>query len=166
VQFHPAQSRPINWPLLTGISVGFWGGANGASISCGGNALVYYLVMAGLVLTSVGFWRPRWDMAIRYVLGWCFCYFPFFLIPRSMYLYHYLVPLILGCLSVGATLDLYCSRYWVGFCGFFVCLLGFAGFVLWSPMSYGSSPYDKRLTIWSDNWVSGDAYHKQLSKRH
>jgi dolichyl-phosphate-mannose--protein O-mannosyl transferase len=164
VQYHPYQSRPINWPLLTGISVSFWGGVGGTEVACRGNAIVYGLVVLGLVAIACGFRMPKWDIGLRYALGWSFCYFPFFLIPRSMYLYHYLVPLIIGCMATGASLDMYCSKYWAGFASFVGCALAFAGFLLWSPFSYGTAPYDPKYTIWTDRWLHGDAYHKNLSR--
>jgi dolichyl-phosphate-mannose--protein O-mannosyl transferase len=155
LQPHPFQSRPETWPLLTGISVAFWRGRGNHEVACRGNAFVYWAVVAALVLCLFALRSSKWRISIKYVFGWCFCYFPFFLIKRSMFLYHYLIPLIIGCMAVGAVLDLYLPRYWVGFFAFAIMLAGFIGFLIWSPFAYGTESYDRKFTVWTDAWIHG-----------
>ena len=165
LNFHPSQSRPINWPLLTGNYVLFWG-AGQKSVACIGNAFVYYFAFLSIILNLVVISKPKWDISLRYVIGWSVSYFPFFLIPRSMYLYHYLIPLIIGCMSTGAAVDRIFSRKWVGIMLFIICLSCFFGYYLWSSYSYATPQLDRETLIWNDNWIHGDAYHRKLTKSH
>jgi dolichyl-phosphate-mannose--protein O-mannosyl transferase len=152
---HPYESRPQSWPLLTGISVLFWKAFGQAEIACRGNAIVYYLAVVGLVLCALGVRSPKWQKGLKYVVGWACCYFPFFLIPRSMFLYHYLIPLMLGCMAAGASIELYLPKYWCGFASFVMIVVGVVGFLMWSPFCYGTTPYDPRFTIWNKDWIHG-----------
>lgn len=163
--FHSSQSRPINWPLLTGNYVAFYSGY-GKEIDCIGNAFVYYISFFSLVLNFLFFKSEKWDLSLRYIVGWAVSYFPFFLVPRSMFLYHYLIPLMIGCISTGIVVDRILPRLWVGIFLVIICALCFFGFILWSPYSYGTRPYDRSVTMWSSNWMFGDAYHRGLKRNN
>jgi dolichyl-phosphate-mannose--protein O-mannosyl transferase len=158
-QYHPYQSRPVNWPLLTGIAVGFWAGP-GVEVACVGNAIVYALAIAGLGACLAAGRAPKWRSALKYVVGWAVCYFPFFLIPRSMYLYHYLIPLLFGCMAAGAAIDLWLPRFWAGFAAMIICLAAFTGFLLWAPFAFGTKHFADDYVIWTENWRRGDQYHR------
>jgi dolichyl-phosphate-mannose--protein O-mannosyl transferase len=163
--FHPFQSRPINWPLLTGICVAFW--AQGKDIiGCLGNALVYYPAFFGLFLVLLAFRKKRWEIGMRFVVGWAVCYFPFFLIPRPMYLYHYLIPLVFACMAAGAAADLWMKPAVRGIVVVAVCGGALIGFCLWSPIAYGTPHLDDEVTFWTDRWMSGDEYHKRLAEKN
>ena len=164
-QYHPSQSRPINWPLLTGIRVGFYSLGGKQEVSCLGNVFSYYFAFLGVIVLLFGYKNERWMMALRFTIGWAVSYFPFFLIPRSMYLYHYLIPLMLGCMSFGASLDLFVPPFFRGFMAVSVCFLAIVGFVLWESFCYGTTPWDRRVTIWNDNWLYGDKVHRELGGR-
>ena len=163
--FHSSQSRPINWPLLTGNYVAFWA-SYGREVDCIGNAFVYYIAFFSLILNFLFFKCEKWDIALRYIFGWMISYFPFFLIPRSMFLYHYLIPLMIGCISVGIMVDRIFPRLWVGIFLVILCALCLAGFILWSPYSYDTPPYDREITMWTSNWMYGDKYHRELRKKN
>ena len=163
-QFHPYQSRPIGWPLLTDIYVAFWS-SEGKEVVCIGNVFSYYLAFIGVVSVIFGYKNKKWLVALRFVLGWAFCYFPFFLIPRAMYLYHYLIPLLLGARSYGSAIDIFISKQYRGSIAVLSCFLCFMGFVLWSPYVYGYDPWDKHVTIWNDNWQYGDSHHRILAEK-
>jgi dolichyl-phosphate-mannose--protein O-mannosyl transferase len=165
-QWHPYQSRPINWPFVTGIAVSFWRARSGSEVACLGNAIVYWIAMLGLFACLAGVRTQKWLVALKYVAGWAFCYFPFFLVPRSMYLYHYLIPLMIGCLAVGAAVDLWLPRFWAGFAAGILSIGAFVGFLLWAPFAYGSEQFARQYVIWTQNWMRGDAYHRNLSKPH
>jgi len=161
-QFHPSESRPHNWPLLTGRWVDFWNG-HGAEIHCLGNVIVYYLAFFSIFPILAAYKKPNWVLGMRYVIGWSLSYFPFYLIPRSMYLYHYLIPLMIGCINVGISLDLWLPSYWRGFVGLILMAASLYGFYLWSPMSYGSLHHDNSYTIWIKNWMYGDEVFRSRS---
>lgn len=161
--FHDSQSRPINWPLLTGNYVAFYRSRN-AEVNCMGNAFVYYISFFSLILNLLCINFQKWDISLRYIIGWCVSYFPFYLVPRSMFLYHYLIPLIFACCSTGALVDRCPKRLLVGIFGVIISILCLFGFYLWSPYSYGIPHLESDITIWSSNWISGDEFHRQLRK--
>ena len=161
-RYHPSESRPYTWPFLSGKNVGFWSGRGSAVIACQGNVFVYYIVNLTLVIVFFALKSPQWKQTMMYVWGWAVCYFPFLLIRRAIFLYHYILPLLIGCLVAGASLDLYCSPFYKGFLAFVICGLCQYGFILWCPYSYGTSPYAPNYAIWSTNWLYGDEKHKTL----
>lgn len=163
-EFHPFQSRPIGWPLLTDIFVGFWN-KDGHDVTCIGNAFSYYLAFIGVVSLLFGFYKEKWLIAIRFTLGWAVSYFPFFLIPRTMYLYHYLIPLMLGACSFGAAIEIFLPPFLRGAAATLAVFLCFIGFILWSTYVYGYKPWDKAVTIWNENWAHGDAVHRMLAQK-
>ncbi|KAK8836895.1 hypothetical protein M9Y10_037421 [Tritrichomonas musculus] len=161
--FHPYQSRPQNWPLLTGNFVAFWS-RFGTEVDCIGNVFVYYPAFFALLFVLFAFKKEKFHIAIRFVIGWSVSFFPFYLIPRSLYLYHYLIPLIFGCMSTGAAIDLWLKPFWRGtFCAAF-CILALFGFYLWSPLSYGTPHLEDNVVFWTKNWRYGDDYHRRLSR--
>lgn len=164
-QFHPYQSRPIGWPLLTDIRVAFFFSGN-IEVACMGNFFSYYFAFFGVLLTLFGYKHKKWFISMRFVIGWMVSYFPFYLIPRSMYLYHYLIPLMLGCMAFGASIDLFVPKFMRGFLTVIVCFLAFVGFFLWSPYCYGTPTFDKKVVIWNNNWLHGDSVHRSLSAQN
>jgi dolichyl-phosphate-mannose--protein O-mannosyl transferase len=161
-QFHGSQSQPHNWPLLTGMDVGFWG-AGGQEVKCHGNVFSYYFALIGVVAVLIPFKRENFFTRIQFTIGWAACYFPFYLIPRTMYLYHYLIPLMLGCMSAGVALDVYLPRKWRAAVAFVVCALAAFGFWLWMPFVYGKYMHDRSVMMWNPNWDHGDAAYKRES---
>ena len=166
-QFHPSQSRPLNWPFLTGIDVGFWGGG-GEEIKCHGNVFSYYMAMIGVILCIFRISYNKYIEGLRFVIGWAVCYFPFYLIPRTMYLYHYLIPFMIGCCAYGAAIDIYLPKKARGLISFLSCTLALFGFWLWMPLVYGKYGHDRDIMYWNQNWLSGDfayRYEKALGTK-
>ena len=163
--FHPYQSRPQGWPLLTDAWVAFWGDGK-HEVNCIGNVFIYYIVFFSLFAVSLAFKSDKYKWAIPFVFGWCVSYFPFFLIPRSMYLYHYLIPLILGCCCAGIMLDLWLPKFWKGFVAVIMCVLALIGFYFWSPYAYGSKRLSNDIILWTSNWQFGDKYHRELQRKN
>jgi dolichyl-phosphate-mannose--protein O-mannosyl transferase len=162
--WHPCQSRPLNWPLLTGNLVAFWT-AREVEVDCIGHVFVYYTAFLGLFAVAGGFHDKKWLMAMSFVVGWGGSYFPFWLIPRSVYLYHYLIPLMFGCLAAGAGMDLWLRPRNRGIVAVLVCFLALVGFWIWSPLAYGTPHLDRDLVIWTRRWTHGDEYHRRLAQK-
>jgi dolichyl-phosphate-mannose--protein O-mannosyl transferase len=160
--FHGAQSRPFNWPLLTGMDVGFWG-SNGQEVKCHGNVFSYYFAFFGVLALIVPLKRETLLRRLRFSVGWAMCYFPFYLIPRTLYLYHYCIPLMIGCMAAGAALDVYFPPKWRGMASFMICALAVFGFWLWMPFVYGKYMHDRAVMMWNPNWEHGDAVYKRES---
>jgi dolichyl-phosphate-mannose--protein O-mannosyl transferase len=81
-----------------------------------------------------------------------------------MYQYHYMIPLLIGCAAAGACLDICFSRFWAGFVACAVCIGAAVGFLLWSPLAFGTKQFSKHYVIWTSNWLLGDAYHRNLTR--
>ena len=159
-EFHDSMSFPSQWPVLHGVMTYFWG-ADGKEIRCLGNVFSYYLALLGVVCIPLGFNKgKRFWSASMFFVGYCVCYFPFYLIPRVMYQYHYCIPLILGCMCFGVCLDLFCSKRQKATVAVLAISLTLFGFWLWSPFTYGTQIHDRHLSIWSKTWIDGDAAHQ------
>ena len=166
-KFHVSQSQPFNWPFLTGHDVGFWDSENGREhIACRGNLFVYYPGLAGLFLCLTCSLSKKYALNMRWVFGWIFSYFPFYLIPRTMYLYHYLIPLIFSSASVGASLDMLgFAPKAKGFLASNLLIFAFIGFYIWMPLVYGKYSHGDHIQNWYKAWNNGDK-HYQLMKNH
>jgi dolichyl-phosphate-mannose--protein O-mannosyl transferase len=135
-------------------------------VDCLGNVFVYYTAFFSLLVVVASYRRPKWDIAMRFVVGWSCSFFPFFLIPRSVYLYHYLIPLIFGCMAAGAAVELMCPHPAKGIMVVALSALALFGFYLWSPLSYGTTHLDMSVIMWTNRWRWGDAYHQKLAKEN
>lgn len=164
-QFHPYQSRPGGWPFLTDCWVAFWGKGD-SEVNCMGNVFIYYIGFFSMVLSLFFVKSFNYRTSLNFVVGYLFSYLPFFLIPRSVYLYHYLIPLMFLCCLTGTFLDLAFPPKIKGIVGAAFCLLALFGFYLWSPFSYGTPHFDQEISVWTDNWIYGDKYHRELSKKN
>lgn len=162
-KFHVSQSFPKHWPWLGNVMPYFWGGSN-AEIRCWGNAFSYGAALFGIIAcTALGLKRMSvLSNNIRIVVGYAVSYFPFFLIPRVMFLYHYIIPLIFGCMAFGAFLDVTVRPKYRGLISCTVCCLAMFGYWLWAPYVYGTPRRDKEVTIWTKRWIDGDAEHQRL----
>ena len=164
-QFHDSQSFPKHWPILGSVSVFFWS-KNGREIRCLGNAFTYYFSLLGLVLSLFGFKHKHYLKALLNFIGYCSCYFPFYLIPRVLYLYHYLIPLMISCISFGISLDFYLPPKFKGIISVLVCFLTLIGFWIWIDYLYGLPYKDRDFAIWNQNWIDGDMDHKKRREEH
>jgi dolichyl-phosphate-mannose--protein O-mannosyl transferase len=162
-KFHGSQSRPFNWPLLTGMDVGFWGAA-GQEIKCHGNVFSYYFALLGVIFLTCPIVPARYFDALRFSIGWAACYFPFYWIPRTLYLYHYLIPLMIGSMAMGVALDLWLPPKIRATAAFFIVAATAFGFWLWMPLVYGKYMHDRDVMFWNKNWFQGDAAYKLESE--
>ncbi|KAK8897808.1 hypothetical protein M9Y10_000036 [Tritrichomonas musculus] len=112
------------------------------------------------VKRAINIYDNRFLLAFRFVFGWTVCYFPFYLIPRVMYQYHYCIPLIIGLMAFGSSLDLYIPKKWRETFAVFVIILTAFGFYLWSPLMYGTKQHDREISIWTKRWIDGNADHQ------
>ena len=158
--FHPSHSRPINWPLLTGRYVDFWAGFN-HEIQCLGNPFVYYFVFLSLIISLIYYKNEKYAITFRNIVGWSVSYFPFYLVPRTMYLYHYIIPLIFGCINAGMILDFIRKPFWKGFISTFIVFFILLSFYIYSPFSYGTVHIENELII-PRRWYEGDDVYKQI----
>lgn len=157
--FHESQSHPDNWPLMTGVGVFFYHNC-GRELHCLGNIFCYYFAFIGYLSCCFAFKKPQKWEALFIAVGYSFSYFPFYLIPRTLYLYHYCIPLMIGIVGYGAFLDIYLPPKTKGI----VIVLSIALLVyfywLISPLIYALPLRDERKMFWDSAWRFGDKRHR------
>ena len=159
-QFHDSMSFPYNWPILSGVAVFFFYDA-GKEIRCLGNVFVYYCALFGIIMCLFPFKsRKRWSSWIL-AAGYSFCYFPFYLIPRVMYQYHYIIPLMIAIVGYSAFLDIYLPNKYKGILVVLTCFFVLYGWWLWKNIIYALPPKEMDIILWTRNWVDGDERHKR-----
>ncbi|EAX88925.1 Dolichyl-phosphate-mannose-protein mannosyltransferase, putative [Trichomonas vaginalis G3] len=164
-QFHDSMSYPHHWPILGSVAVYFYG-MDQREIRCLGNVFSYYFALFGIVCCLFAFRKEKKLISLLLAFGYSCCYFPFYLIPRVMYLYHYLIPLGIACMGFGAFVDNFCKGKWKGIVVVVVCILAIIGFWLWSPYIYATPMRDKEISIWNENWIEGDQAHRRRRSEH
>jgi len=164
-QFHDSQSFPHHWPILGSVVVYFWA-QEGREIRCIGNVFTYYYGLFCLIIQLFAYKKSNYIQAVLLAIGYSSCYFPFYLIPRVLYLYHYLIPLMIACMSVGSAMDLYLPPKIKGICCIIMCATALFGFWLWMDYMYGTPMKDKEITIWNQNWIDGDLDHRKRRDEH
>lgn len=165
-EFHSSMSLPAQWPIPSGIMAYFWA-RDGREIRCMANVFSYCFAFAGVVATPFGIRKGQQFLnALMFFAGWCACYLPFFLIPRIMYTYHYCIPLIIGCMSCAASMDMFLQPRIKPIVAVVVIALTIFGFWLWSPYTYGTPLHDKEVTLWSNRWIDGDDAYRSRRTAH
>jgi dolichyl-phosphate-mannose-protein mannosyltransferase len=154
---HPFESEPINWPLLLDRGVGFLAMEGPREIYCLGTPFVYWFTFVGICLGAIGFFVKRGSAPILLLIwSWCVSYFPFVLVPRTMFLYHYLVPLMFAVMNLVAIIEKWApSGYKAGAC-VSVTLLCFGCYLFFAPWGYGTRcPDCKSTRLWTERWLHG-----------
>lgn len=139
---HPDESSWWSWPLML-TSVFYWGGDKGAVIYFLGNPVVWWGA-AGLFLIALTsairkkIQNPKSNIQNLWIplVGFFLAMLPLVRVPRALFLYHYLTPLLFSLAFGLVWLDqeLGKKRKKIIFSGI-VLLAG--GFVLFSPLTYG-----------------------------
>ncbi|OHT15989.1 Dolichyl-phosphate-mannose-protein mannosyltransferase [Tritrichomonas foetus] len=154
---HPFESQPIYWPLLMDKWIGFLSIAGSRNIECMGTPFVYWFVFLGLVLTifALPFRKADWRNLL-FCWGWMVSYFPFILVPRTMFLYHYLIPLMFGILNLVALIENAFPKEIRSAVVLMVTILCFLCFIFFSPWAYGiRCPDCKDTRMWTERWLHG-----------
>ena len=154
--FHPYQSRPLSWPMFTGIWVRIWGNeTEHREINCMGN--VFVLVPTFIAVCVAVFLTTKDQNARMSVIGWILSYVPFFFVQRSMFFYHYQVPLLFALLCWGIVAEK------VPYPGRVVNVMcGMLGWCYWSPFVYGGEVSNRSQKIWIPQWADGGPRHSFL----
>lgn len=163
--YHPYMSRPVNWPLLTGCWVGFYSDGD-VVINCHGNVFIYYLTIVGVFLVFIFIRKPNYWNSISMSIGWAINYLPFYLIPRSMYLYHYHIPLMFAIMAFGSLIDFIDNIRFKWLVVSIFSIVAIYGYYYWSPFVYGYPIKNEFSIVWNDNWIYGDSYHRNQTAIH
>ena len=162
-RFHPYQSTPLSWPLLTGIWVSFWDNMKGREIVLMGNPVVYYIGFMSVIMLLSVFWRMNRNVANSAAFGWCLSYFPFLLSTSTLFLYHYQIPLLFAIMSFAPMFDrmihVQIKRYTICVAIVFLAMIAF---LYWSPLVYGTYVPNLKRKIWFTTWAKGSKRHRQL----
>lgn len=157
---HPYESRPQYWPLLLDKCMIFSSFKN-RTVVLNGSPLIYWPATFSLFITLLAIISNRADWRhLLLLLGWSFSYFPFFLIPRSMYLYHYLIPLIFSVMCQVAIIETLCYKNEFLKCFLFCSMIfcGLTSYIIWHPTIYGTFCEDcLRIRQWSKFWLDSSS---------
>lgn len=152
---HPYSSRWWEWPIMR-RSVFYWSGSSTQWIYFLGNPIIWWGSAIGISLAIlyqlVGGWRiPRGAAGGQstnfwlLVSGFVIAYIPLVQVPRALFLYHYLTPLVFAVLASIYWLDRVVSdRYRTYFFTTIICIV-IIGFVFVSPITYGFSAWQQSL---------------------
>jgi dolichyl-phosphate-mannose--protein O-mannosyl transferase len=153
---HPYMSKPGDWPLLTDLAVLFWSQGD-RWVLCIGNVFVYYIALLSVVMVLLGFKKRCYRRAFLFVIGYLTSYLPFFLVPRTVFLYHYIIPLMFACVCTGISLDFWMGPTFRGMISMLVCAIVVFGYTEWAPLVYGRemSRTEIESRTWNKVWLSG-----------
>lgn len=151
---HHSESKPIYWPFLQDRRVIFFFDQN-KLITCMGNPFVYYISSSFVVLSSILFFKLD-HRHIFMIFGWIFSYFPFVLIPRSVFLYHYIIPLFFAVMTTCATIETIFPKKISKLFLVVVIILSVFGYFYFSPYVYGlECPNCGNTKMWDKQWIFG-----------
>ncbi|OHS94392.1 Dolichyl-phosphate-mannose-protein mannosyltransferase [Tritrichomonas foetus] len=156
---HPWESRPQYWPLLMDKYVLFHHGKENRRIHCMGLPASYWISTASLILTFPLLLcrRASWQNLL-FVWSWAVSFIPFLGVPRTMFHYHYLLPLMCATLNTAALLhfmfkDNIKAR---SFACALIALLTFLCYLFFSPWAYGTKcPNCDQTRHWLSRWNRG-----------
>lgn len=155
---HAWSSHPINWPLLNDRYVLFHQIGN-SQIKCLASPWAVWCSTFFICLTPFCAIFGIFDSAILYsFLGWLFSYLPFVLVPRDMFMYHYIVPLFFACMHVETLSNSISKRFPYIRIWLFVLVnaLNVACFVYFAQWIYGTDTGKSDINkAWLDSWMWG-----------
>lgn len=169
---HPDASAWWTWPAML-TSVFYWSAASGATIYFLGNPVVWWGGSLLFAVAAISFLRHRYAKWMRnkhhameadekrrtyglwvLLLGFVISFIPLVNVPRVLFLYHYLTPLLFTILFGLLWLDSKVreERRMVTYGG--LALLIVAGFIVFSPITYGfiTSPGWNQALFWLPGW--------------
>lgn len=187
---HPYMTQPIDWPLLTDIVPVYFATGNNR-ITLIGNPAVYYIsFFSVLFLTfTVLLYDDRltreeegslltyneskskkvrkihidFGTITRYLVGYASSYIPFFMVPRTLYLYHYQIPLMFACMCTGICLDIITSDQRKKIIiTVLLCLTVFYVFTMYSHLIWMSNP---KHCPWLRRWDVGKPSRKKFIEK-
>jgi dolichyl-phosphate-mannose--protein O-mannosyl transferase len=159
---HPYGSRWFTWPFLTGKWVLFWT-EGGSHVMCQGQVVNVYCgtlsVIVCALLPAVFFWTSRefredWARISAFPLAYCASLFPFALMQRQIFFYHYIIPNIFGMLTWVAGVDVLMKKaeYIKGMALAYSQIGTALAFFFWSVWTYGIKMEDFDIRLWNKRW--------------
>ncbi|EAY04373.1 Dolichyl-phosphate-mannose-protein mannosyltransferase, putative [Trichomonas vaginalis G3] len=164
---HHCMTRPQDWPLLRDKWIVYYSGWGEPSLYCCGNYFVYIMTFCGVVLSMLCFWsKKKFPLAMRFIVGYWASYLPFYGVPRTMFLYHYHIPLMFAACCVGCSLDLLFEkrRFWKGFFSICIIFTAFVGYMILNPFVYGRKHANRDWRLLNRNWRDGKPGRDKFEK--
>lgn len=157
---HPDMSPWWSWPLML-ISVFYWTADNGQRlIYFLGNPVVWWgsttLFLTAVISIVAQLWQRQSFKGTRWwipLLGYAIAMVPLVRIPRALFLYHYLTPLIFTLLFGLVWIDQ--QSWWRKSLAPVICVLvALVGFLWFSPITYGwaTTPAQQAWIFWLTSW--------------
>lgn len=156
---HPSGSSWYQWPFLRAKFVAIWSGtrANILTATQPFNVVTSTFAAFCFVFISIFFFNFSKQYTANYFLvsiffvGYFTSLVPFILVPRSLFLYHFIIPLIFGIVLYSALLD---KLIPVKIGKFFLQISQFitiAAYIYWAPYCYGTTT-NVFARKWVKNW--------------
>lgn len=155
---HPWSSMPINWPFLLDKYVLFYNDLHFGAIRCHGSPMTYWSTSTVLILTPILALTRKLDWRVIVTFfGWAFSYLPFIMVPRAMYLYHYIVPMFCASMNLGAVMEcMFINHPRILFLlNVLVCCLSVLCTWYFAPWIYGYPYLDTDKLHWLRRWEKG-----------
>ena len=151
---HTAASKWYQWPLVSMRALTYF--SQKYSLVLAANPFIWYPIAIGplacLMLAIVAYVMGNVPVVglVIWPVGYFASLLPFALIPRALFVYHYLVPLIFGAFSVTAFVDVLLSNNLsVRGCVFTLWLVFVIGsWVFFSPWCYAMEGTNWRARTW------------------
>jgi dolichyl-phosphate-mannose--protein O-mannosyl transferase len=155
---HEASSKWWQWPLALMPGITYF--SNQMALVLHPNPLVWYPAALGpvlcIILAVFGYLNGnvRWAGLSMWSVGYFASWLPFALIPRVIFVYHYLVPLIFGVFAFAASIDVALEKFPVAKNAFFVVwfVASMGSWVFFAPWCYAMTGFDWGIRTWN-RWM-------------
>lgn len=158
---HPYSSKWWTWPMMQ-RPVFYWQGQEGARLYFLGNPVVWWgaslLFLTAVISQILTFFSQRKIQVGKewiFLLGYIIAFAPFIRVPRALFLYHYMMPLVFSLLfglTWFSTQSRNISYRWQRWVPVSIAII-ICGFLLFSPLTYGfkEAPWHT-LIYWFPSW--------------
>lgn len=142
----PAMVRPVfYWAGDSGNWIYFWGNP----VVWWGSAVFFVAALCTYIVDRTA--RKKHPYLWVLPLGFILAYLPFVRIPRALFLYHYLTPLLFSILFFIWWLDIYVPKTLRKTVVVAISAIVAVAFVIFSPVTYGFDGWQQSL-IWFSSW--------------
>ena len=158
-QKHSAQSNWYDWPFCRMKSIPYYT-KDGMSLVLTPNPFVWFPAAIGAFLSFLfaifNFIKGNSSLfqSCIWAVGYFSSWLPFALIKRSVYVYHYLIPLMFGVLCFCTLTDILLQKYKIIHSCFFALLniSCFACWIFFTPFLYSMVGYNWHIRMWYKNF--------------
>lgn len=156
---HTFCTRPWEWPLLDMHWDTYYSNGDKKVLAAAQPfawTLQFFIALVAsvtMILKGCNKSLDKKDVPICFLcIGYYSSYLPFFLVPRSMFFYHYIIPAIFADILSAAFIESILPKKWSTFAVTVTMGMALYGFVVWSPLCYGTYvPYNSNR-VWFRRW--------------